>query len=149
MTNLVTTLSAKITNYSRKHPYRLLLATLCLLALLWFIYSGEVLYAIIACNGIIQSLLLGLAPTKQYQQEFVPDVLTQLRIEQDMLHVKQRQLKVAEIKQVVLDKLDDEHAFIDFPFNLYRSAAMRFPIAQLPAAKAWLNQHLPHAEIIR
>lgn len=148
MTNSIVSLSAKMADYCRQHPWRFKLATLCLVTMFWFIYSGEVLYAIIAVNGLIQSLFLGHSP-KHYEQEFVPDVLAQLKLEQDLLHVKQRQLKVAEIKQVVLDKLDNEHAFIDFPFNIYRSAAMRFPVAQLPAAKAWLNQHLPHAEIIR
>ncbi len=139
----------KIRAFSRKHPYRMFLAILSLLAVAWFLYSGALLQAFIATGACMQILTLGLVPPQQYEQEFVADIFSQLKLEQDMLHVKQRQLKVSAVKKIVLDQLDEEQALIDFPFNIYRAVAMRFPAAQLPAVRAWLKQHLPAAEIIR
>ena len=79
---------------------------------------------------------------------FVPDVLAELKIEPDMLHVKHRQLNIEKVKRIVVDQLDKQHAIIDFPFNGYGKLAMRFPASQLPALQDWFRQHLPHTEII-
>ncbi len=149
MTNLIVAMSVKTRNYCRNHPWRLLLAAVCFLALLWFIYSREVLYSILAINGIIQSMFVGLVPSKHNEQEFVPDVLAVLKLEHNMLHVKHRQLHVSKVKKVVLDQLDEQQAIIDFPFNVYGKLAMRFPASQLPALQQWLNQHFPEAKIIK
>jgi len=100
-------------------------------------------------NAALNVLTIGLFPAQHYVQPLVSDVLAELKLEQDVLHVQQRQLKVDTIKKVALDQLDKDYAFIDFPFNVYRATFMRFPAEQLPAVKAWIQQHLPQAQIIR
>ncbi|WP_213995432.1 hypothetical protein [Arsukibacterium sp.] len=97
----------------------------------------------------IQCLISDKSQQRWQQAEFVPDIFTQLKLEQQMLHVKHRQLQIIDIKKVVVDQLDDKEALIDFPFNVYQKLAMRFPASQLPALQAWLKQYLPTAQIIQ
>lgn len=139
----------KIAAAVKKQPWRLVITLIFLLIAIYYVKQNEFFLALFAINVSIQALCLGALPNKHFDQEFVPDVMAELKIEQDVLHVKQRQLKVTDIKKVALDQLDNDYAFIDFPFNVYRAAAMRFPVTQLPTVTAWLQQHLPHAEIIR
>lgn len=139
----------KIYAAAKAQPWRIVLALFCLLAASYYFKQQEIFLGLILINAAIQALCLGIFPQKHFEQAFVPDVMAELTIEQDRLHVKQRQLKVADIKTVALDQLDNDYALIDFPCNVYRAAAMRFPVAQLPAVKAWVQQHLPDAEIIR
>lgn len=134
---------------AKAQPWRIVLALLLLVIAIYYFIQLDIFVGLLALNAALQALCLGVFPQKQFEQEFVPDVMAELKIEQDWLHVKQRQFKVADIKSVALDQLDDENAFIDFPFNVYRAAAMRFPASQLPTVKAWVQQHLPQAEIIR
>ena len=138
----------KIRNFCQRHPLRVLLATIFAIATVHYALQHEVIFTIAALNGLLQSLLLGLKPNPSHEPEWVADIFTQLKREQDVLHVKQRQLKVQEIKKVALSKLDEQQALLDFPFNLYRVTAMRFPAAQLAALQAWLATELPQAEII-
>lgn len=139
----------KIYAAAKAQPWRIVLALLLLVIAIYYFIQLDIFVGLLALNAALQALCLGVFPQKQFEQEFVPDVMAELKIEQDWLHVKQRQFKVADIKSVALDQLDDENAFIDFPFNVYRAAAMRFPASQLPTVKAWVQQHLPQAEIIR
>jgi len=137
-----------IRNFCQRHPLRVLLATIFSIATVHYALQQEVVLTLAAFNGVIQSLILGLQPKPSSEPEWVADVFTQLKREQDVLHVKQRQLQVQQIKKVALSKLDEQQALLDFPFNLYRAAAMRFPAKQLPALKTWLAAELPQAEII-
>ncbi|WP_423187937.1 hypothetical protein ACO1PK_06890 [Alishewanella sp. d11] len=139
----------KIYAVCKAQPWRLAITLLFCLIAIYYFKQHEVIIGLLALNVALQALYLGVIPQQRYEQEFVPDVMAELKIEQDMLHVKQRQLKLADIKTVALDQLDKDYAFIDFPFNVYRATAMRFPAEQLPAVKTWLQQHLPQAEIIR
>lgn len=139
----------KIAAAVKTQLWRLVVALIFVLIAIYYVIQNEFFPALLAINVSIQALFIGALPNKHFDQEFVPDVMAELKIEQDMLHVKQRQFKVTDIKKVALDQLDNENAFIDFPFNVYRAAAMRFPASQLPAVKAWVQQHLPQAEIIR
>ncbi len=129
--------------------WRIPLALGCLaLAVYCFLELNSVL-GLLWINAALNALTIGLFPQQHYVQPLVSDVLAELKLEQDVLHVQQRQLKVDTIKKVAVDQLDKDYAFIDFPFNVYRATAMRFPAEQLPAVKTWLQQHLPQAEIIR
>lgn len=139
----------KIYLAAKAQPWRIVVALIFLIIAIYYVIQDEFFPALVAINVSIQALFIGAFPNKHFDHEFVPDVMAALKIEQDVLYVKQRQLKVTDIKKVALDQLDNEYAFIDFPFNVYRAAAMRFPAAQLPTVKAWVQQHLPQAEIIR
>lgn len=139
---------SRIQSFCQHHPLRLFLTTAFLLATIHYALQQNFLLTIAALNGVIQSLILGLQPKPSSEPEWVADVFTQLKREQDVLHVKQRQLRVQQIKKVALNKLDEQQALLDFPFNFYRAAAMRFPASQLPAVKHWLATELPQAEII-
>lgn len=139
----------QLTVIYRAQPWRIAAAAVALTIALWQLSNREAIWALIWCNVAIQVLVLGVFPQKHHEPALVADILAELKLEHDMLHVKQRQLKVSEVKKIALDKLDDEYAFIDFPFNIYRAVAMRFPIAQLPALTAWLDANLPDAEIIK
>lgn len=141
-------LFSHIQSFCQQHPLRLFLAAAFLLATIHYALQQNFLLTMAALNGVIQSLILGLQPKPSSEPEWVADVFTQLKREQDVLHVKQRQLQVQQIKKVALSKLDEQQALLDFPFNLYRAAAMRFPAKQLPALKTWLAAELPQAEII-
>lgn len=139
----------KVYAAAKAQPWRIVLALLLLVIAIYYFIKPDIFLGLLALNAALQALYLGVFPQKQFEQVFVPDVMAELKIEQDWLHVKQRQFKVADIKSVALDQLDNENAFIDFPFNVYRAAAMRFPASQLPTVKAWVQQNLPQAEIIR
>lgn len=124
--------------------------SLVLLALaVYCFWELNFVVGVLLINAALNALTIGLFPAQHYVQPLVSDVLAELKLEQNVLHVQQRQLKVDTIKKVALDQLDKDYAFIDFPFNVYRATFMRFPAEQLPAVKAWIQQHLPQAEIIR
>jgi hypothetical protein len=83
----------------------------------------------------------------QYPDHF-EDPLSQLRLEGKMLHVKQHQVEVAYVNKVAIDKINQHTAFIDFPYNMFGKLKFSFPTQQLPAVKAFFQQHCPHIQII-
>lgn len=139
----------KVKHFCRQYPGRCILAAIALVATIWLLLKREYLLALIMFNVVVQCLAAHKIEDKQHHTVFVPDILAELNLKHDMLHVKHRQLHVSKVKKVVLDQLDEQHAFIDFPFNIYQKLAMRFPAGQLPAVQAWVQQHLPDAEIIQ
>lgn len=133
----------------KTQPWRIPLALACLALAAYGFFEINIFLGLLGINAALNVLTIGLFPQQHYVQPLVSDVLAELKLEQDVLHVQQRQLKIDTIKKVAVDQLDKDYAFIDFPFNVYRATAMRFPAEQLPAVKTWLQQHLPQAEIIR
>lgn len=133
----------------KTQPWRIPLALTCLALAIYYFLEFNFVVGVLLINVALNALTIWLFPQQHSVQPLVSDVLTELKLEQDVLHVQQRQLKVDTIKKVALDQLDKDYAFIDFPFNVYRATSMRFPAKQLPAVKAWIQQHLPQAEIIR
>lgn len=80
--------------------------------------------------------------------EYFDDPLSQLRLEGEMLHVKQHQLTLANVNKVAIDQLDETKAFIDFPYTMYGKLKFSFPAKELPAVKAFFQQHCPDIQII-
>ncbi|GGW66143.1 hypothetical protein [Alishewanella tabrizica] len=147
ITNTVTQ-RQKVVLALKAQPWRLAIIAASLVMTIVNLYRGEFVFSLLWLSIILQALTLGVLGDRQYEYEAVADVLAQLKIEHGMLHVKHRQLHVQNVKKIALDALDDDYAYIDLPFNIYRSVAMRFPIAQMPLVKDWISTHLPHAEII-
>ncbi len=139
----------KIKSFYRQYPDRCLCACAAIIVTTGFVWQQHYFSALIMFAIAIQCLISDKSQQRWQQAEFVPDIFTQLKLEQQMLHVKHRQLQIIDIKKVVVDQLDDKEALIDFPFNVYQKLAMRFPASQLPALQAWLKQYLPTAQIIQ
>lgn len=143
-----TTVFNTFQNFYRKNLLRIVGACLCLLFMLYFSFRSDLIWAIFSFNLAIQCLCLGLEPKKQHEPYLTTDIFSQLKCEQGVIYIREQQLSINKVKKVALDKLDEKYAFIDFPFNIYRAAAVRFPLSQLPEIHLWLQQHLPDAEII-
>ncbi|MBU1621694.1 MAG: hypothetical protein KJ556_19990 [Gammaproteobacteria bacterium] len=122
-----------------------------LLLLVYFFYAEKDL---LLFTPLIYSLLLAVLPftnknhTHQLFPEYFDDPLSQLRLEGEMLHVKQHQLTLANVNKVAIDQLDDTKAFIDFPYTMYGKLKFSFPAKELPAVKAFFQQHCPDIQII-
>jgi hypothetical protein len=103
---------------------------------------------------LIYSLLLAIQPFTYREQslqlfpEYFENPVSQLRLEGQMLHVKQHQLVVTDVHKVAIDQLDETKAFIDFPYNMYGKLKFSFPLEQLPAVKSFFRQHCPHIQIV-
>lgn len=138
----------KITSFYRRYPGRSWLALAALAASVWLLWQQNFMQALVFFSIVIQCLTFHKNQDKKHLPVFVPDIFAELNLKQDMLHVKHRQLQLSKIKKVALDQLDEQHAIIDFPFNVYQKLAMRFPASQLPALHNWLQKHLPDARII-
>jgi hypothetical protein len=126
-------------------------------------WSGSVLlliYSFYAEQGqfwftpLIYSFLLAIQPFTYREQshqlfpEYFETPFSQLRLEGQMLHVKQHQLAVSDVHKVAIDQMDETKAFIDFPYNMYGKLKFSFPLEQLPAVKTFFRQHCPHIQII-
>ncbi|MDR7122263.1 hypothetical protein [Rheinheimera soli] len=123
-----------------------------LLLLVYFLYAEQDL---LLFTPLIYSLLLAVLPFTQKNQtyqlfpEYFDDPLSQLRLEGEMLHVKQHQLTLANVNKVAIDQLDETKAFIDFPYTMYGKLKFSFPAKELPTVKAFFQQHCPDIQIIR
>jgi hypothetical protein len=113
----------------------------------WFLYADPTWHL-----ALLYSLWLISAPFSFRKQQpfpdFFEDPLSQLRLEGKMLHVKQHQVEVAYVNKVAIDKINQHTAFIDFPYNMFGKLKFSFPTQQLPAVKAFFQQHCPHIQII-
>ena len=103
---------------------------------------------------LIYSFLLAIQPFLYREQshqlfpEYFENPLNQLRLEGNMLHVKQHQLEMTDVSKVAIDKMNEHTAFIDFPYNMYGKLKFSFPLEQLPAVKTFFRQHCPHIQIV-
>tara|TARA_R110002126_G_scaffold16500_16_gene65854 strand:+ start:1800 stop:2249 length:450 start_codon:yes stop_codon:yes gene_type:complete len=138
----------RISCFYKQYPRRSWLAVVAFIAAFSLGMLQKYLYAALMVNVAIQCFIAHKNQEKRHLPVFVPDILAELKLQQDMLHVKHRQLPVSKIRKVALNQIDDKEALIDFPFNVYQKLAMRFPASQLPALQAWLKQYLPMAQII-
>lgn len=124
-------------------------ASALLLLSMFYVELGQLWF-----TPFVYSILLAVLPfsnnNKNHQlfPEFFDDPFSQLRLEGEMLHVKQHQVEAVNVKKVAIDKLDDTKAFIDFPYTMYGKLKFSFPLEQLPAVKAFFHQRCPQIEII-
>lgn len=139
----------KLKSFYVQNPGRCYGALIALAVSALYVWQQNYMPALVMLGVMIHCLTYDKSQQQWQHAEFVTDVFTQLKLEQQMLHVKHRQLQIADIKKVVLDQLDEQQAIIDFPFNVYQKLAMRFPASQLPALQQWLNQNLPLAQVIK
>ncbi len=132
------------------------LGVFSLLALLTFLAdnptehlsNNAILYGLFILNAFLLPLNL------QRQRHYKPfplkqDPLTFLRVERDQLMVGKQTVALNSVNKVVLDELDDKLAYLHLPFNAGGKIGFSFPLAHLPAVKAFLRDALPHAQIIR
>lgn len=143
------TLKKHATNYIKNHKLRITVAVIGISFIISRIYQQDWAYVLTAVCITIHALIPQNKKRASIEPSIVDDVFKHLKLDGNMLHVKQRALYTADIRRVVIDKIDDKYALIDFPFNVHRKLAMRFPIEQLNDIKCWLAEHLPNAELIR
>lgn len=145
------TLFKSIRSFCQPHQLflRIIGAGLCLILTIYSLFRSDPIWAILSFNLAIQCAFFGLIPKKQHEPYLTTDIFSQLKCDQDIVYIRDRQLPIHQVKKVALDQFDKDYALIDFPFNIYRAAAVRFPLSQLPQIQCWLQQHLPDAEIIR
>lgn len=119
---------------------------IALAGLLWF-FGLQSLLLIVLFIGVELVMWYTSASTTPAEFVYTKNIIALFAVENSQLRVGMDRGSVKRIKQIKLWQ-DNQHGFIDFELNYQLKVRYKFPIQQYQAFRQWLQQALPHSQII-